>query len=1120
MKIKIEHPEPSLAERTGPQYWRSLEELAETPDFKSWVEREFPSGASEMEGVNRRHFVKLMAASFAMAGVAGTAGCRRPESHLVAYGKASERIKPGLPVFFATSLPGARENLPLVVESHQNRPTKVEGNPSVPGYQGATNLVAQASILDLYDPDRSTASSEAGKRLSPAQVADLIAGLRAAAETNGGRGLAVLARPSTSPSRARLVAQIRAALPDLLWAEYDPVEFSHADAALANLFGRPVRALPDFSAARRILSLECDFTTSESGSVVFARAFADTRRVLHAGEAERMSRLYQAEAVFSPTGGLADHRLRLPMSLQPAFAARVAAEVLRLTGADNALADRLGASGALDSAGIANLESWISECAADLVAHAGTALVVAGSHLPAEVHALVALMNERLGAVGRTVRYVEVPASTAATIGELAVALRGGDLTNLLILGGNPAYDAPADLGFAALLEAFGRSGRIIRHGYAFDETSLLARIHLASTHYLESWSDGRAIDGTIVPVQPLILPLFEGVSELEIIARLAGVAAPDLHDIVVATVTGGDPADAEVQRAFAKFLHDGRQPGTAYPAVSAAVRPAALLAALRPEALAPVVPTRQRLEVVIRPDAHNGDGSGANNGWRQECPDPMTKLTWDNAILVGPKLAKELGFDTKSGRFLIRGIAKNNANFSGGRELAPVAELKVNGTTVRGPLHVQPGLPDWTVVVTLGYGRRKVGRVGTDVDGSTFGYDAYPLTVSTGAMVRQGGALEILPGAPWRLANVQSHWSMEGRDLVREANVEDYMEHPEWVNSMGIEAHSPPIYGTSKDASLQEKVTTQPRGNSAFAHPQFSDPHQWGMAIDLNTCTGCNACVVACQSENNIPVVGKDQVLRGREMAWIRLDRYYSSGDLEGNRDSIPEEPQVSLMPMMCQHCERAPCEQVCPVNATVHDEQGLNVMAYNRCVGTRYCANNCPYKVRRFNFFDWNKRQPGDYYFGPFGKNRFKDDRHPELPMMQKNPEVTVRMRGVIEKCTFCVQRIENARIHQRVTAGASDNVMIPDGTIKVACQQACPTGSIAFGNVADAQSEVSRWKESDRDYSVLGYLNTRPRTTYLGRIRNPNPKMPDYASQPLSRKEYDQASGHGADHGAGHS
>lgn len=1115
MKIKFEHPEPSLAERTGPQYWRSLDELAETPDFQSWVEREFPEGASEIEGVNRRQFVKVMAASFALAGAAGTAGCRRPEAHLVAYGKGNERVKPGVPVFYATSLPAARENLPLVVETHQNRPTKVEGNPSFPGYAGATNLVAQASVLDLYDPDRSTASSEAGRRLPPAAVADLLNGLHASARDIRGRGLAILARPSTSPTRARLTARLKAALPEAIWAEYDPVEFSHADAALAGLFGRPVRALPDFSAARRILSLDCDFTTSESGSVVFARAFADGRRVLNATEADRMSRLYQAEAVFSPTGGLADHRLRLPASLQPAFAARLAAEVLRLTGSENAIAELLGSVGSLESSGIADVENWISECAADLVAHAGAALVVAGSHLPAEVHALVAFMNERLGAVGRTVRYVEVPASTAATIGELAVALRGGQVTDLVILGGNPAYDTPADLGFAGLLESFGRSGRIIRLGYHFDETSLLARVHLASTHYMEAWGDGRALDGTIVPVQPMILPLFEGISELEVVARLAGIESPDTFDLVVATVTGGDPADAAIQREFSRFLHDGRKDGTAYPQVSTSVRPAALLAAVRREAIAPVVPTRSALEVVIRPDAHNGDGSGANNGWRQECPDPMTKLTWDNAILVGPKLAKDLGFDTKSGRFLISGIAKSSARFSGGRELAPVAELTVGGTKVRGPLHVQPGLPDWTVVVTLGYGRRKVGRVGTDVDGRPFGYDAYPLTVSSGAMARTGATIEILPEAPWRLANVQSHWSMEGRDIIREANVEDYKEQPEWVNTMGMEAHSPPIYGTKKDASLQEKVTTQPRGGSAFEHPQLKDPHQWGMVVDLNACTGCNACVVACQSENNIPVVGKDQVLRGREMHWIRLDRYYSSGDLTGNRDEVPEDPQVAVMPMMCQHCERAPCEQVCPVNATVHDEQGLNVMAYNRCVGTRYCANNCPYKVRRFNFFDWNKRQPGEYYLGPFGRNRYKDERHPELLKMQKNPEVTVRMRGVIEKCTFCVQRIQNARIHQSVTAGASDQVLIPDKAFKVACQQSCPTGAIHFGNVADPESEVSRWKASDRDYSVLGYLNVRPRTTYLGRIRNPNPRMPDYQKMPLSRREYEQASGHAPAH-----
>ncbi|MEX2381366.1 MAG: 4Fe-4S dicluster domain-containing protein, partial [Opitutales bacterium] len=496
-------------------------------------------------------------------------------------------------------------------------------------------------------------------------------------------------------------------------------------------------------------------------------------------------------------------------------------------------------------------------------------------------------------------------------------------------------------------------------------------------------------------------------------------------------------------------------------------------------------------LEVRFTRDNLVDDGRFINNGWLQECPDPITKLTWDNAILISPKLADEIGI--LPGKPFIAVARQANPNrIKMGRMIAPVAEVELAGRTVRAPLHIQPGLADYTIVLPLGYGQTQAGRIGQGV-----GFDFYGLRTSDAFHFAQGATLRVT-GETVQLANAQEHWSMEGRAIIREGNKDYYDSNPAFVDGMGMESHTPPNFGHDRDLPLERKVTETPRGTSLYETPEFPGIHQWGMSIDLNTCIGCNACVVACQSENNIPIVGKDQVLRGREMHWMRIDRYYSTGAIENTEHG--DDPQVTLQPMLCQHCDNAPCEFVCPVNATVQDDEGLNIMAYNRCVGTRYCANNCPYKVRRFNFFDWNHQQEEHYYKGPFAPKGME-----ELHKMQKNPDVTVRMRGVMEKCTFCTQRIEAAKIDQKVKAGDSPDVNIPDGAIQTACQQACPTESIMFGNLADTESEVYRWKHRDQDYSVLGYLNTRPRVTYLAKLRNPNPSMPDYLTQPLSTVEY---------------
>ena len=1081
----------------GPRYWRSLNDLMEEPEFHQFVAREFPLGASELNGVDRRKFLKIMAASFALSG-AGISGCRPPEQYILPYSKQPEQVIPGVPVFYATAMPRTREHIPLVVETHQSRPTKIEGNGECDDYGGSTDLIAQASVLDLYDPDRSRFSSKGSKVLSKGQVFDVLQALEAKFSPTGGQGLAFLAEPSPSPTRKRSVEELRERFPRAHWAEYEAIPRDASERAARNLYGRSLRPVYRLAKADRILSLDADFLNSEPGHLRYAKEFASRRRVHGQGEAGRMNRLYQVESNFSVSGTMADHRLRLPVGEMNAFVSLMAAAVLEKVGGDRLLAEELKrkAEGANPD------PTWIDACARDLAENGGRSLVIPGSHLGLPAQQLVIFINHLLRAEGNTVEYLELPGGPGSTISDLAVAIENRRIETLFILGGNPVYDAPADLQWRKLQKQIPE---VLRYGYYFDETSLDSKYHIAATHYLESWGDGRTIDGTPVVVQPMILPLFEGIQELELLARCSGGEVTDTYELVrsnFAHLTGGK----DVDRRFRRFLSDGILHGSRYRSVKPRINLARVKRMVAEADLTPRSPAWGSIEVRLSPSNTVGDGRYNNNGWLQECPDPITKLAWDNAISISPKLAPKLGYHPRRGTF--RSIAaRKTGNFKRGRDEAPMAKLKLNGIEIRGPLSIQPGLPDYTVVAPLGFGRRKVGQVGAGT-----GFDAYPLTNSnTPGYVT--GAKIALTEETYSLANTQEHWSMEARAIVREANAADFQKHPDFADKMGMESHSPAVYGAAEGWNLQEQVARQPRGNSLYDTPVFGGAQQWGMNIDLNTCTGCNACVIACQSENNIPIVGKDQVMRGREMHWIRLDRYYSSGDTDENKYEIPADPQVSLMPMLCQHCEMAPCEQVCPVNATVHDEGGLNVMAYNRCVGTRYCANNCPYKVRRFNFFDWNRRSRDHFYEGPLGPKGM-----PELQKMQKNPDVTIRMRGVMEKCTYCQQRIEQAKIAQKVKARDSADVKIPDGVIRTACEQVCPTDSIVFGDVQDPQSAVSKLKTSDRDYSVLGYLNTRPRTTYLARLRNPNPEMPDFHDQPLSRIEYEKKFGHGEGHGNG--
>jgi molybdopterin-containing oxidoreductase family iron-sulfur binding subunit len=1066
---------------TGRRYWRSLDELADTPEFKDWLHREFPVGASEMveDGQSRRNFLKIMSASFAFAGIATLgAGCRRPEEKLVPYGKQPENYTFGEAQYFATAMPTRTGAVPLVVKSYEGRPVKIEGNALFPGSNGGTDRYAQASILDLYDPDRARHFKHDGKEVSREEALGFLDELSKKFSANSGEGLAFLAESSTSPSRARLQKIIAQKFPKSQWFTYDAIDSGIHQRAATQAFGQPVKPVFHFDKAKVILSLDCDFIGGEDDAHNHIRKFAVGRKA-----EQGMSRLYAVESLFTLTGASADHRLRVAANLIGEIGSAIAASIV---------------TGSPVKLGLKDVDDkWISECANDLIKNHGNVLVVAGQRQPIEVHLLAQQLNAELRAIGNTVTLISADKDSSADSNNLNL----GEADTLLIIGSNPAYN----LNWSAKLKT------VVRLGYCEDETSEKVQWNFPATHYLESWSDARTSDGTLVPIQPLIQPLFGGLTELEFLARVSGEAQTGAYEIVRATFDGDEES-------WKKFLFNGfcvdsklnsqrvqpdarYLPGLPVRGMSSIDEGADLLGRFHDK----IGPSGSSLEVVFYRDSKVDDGRYANNGWMQELPDPVTKMTWDNAVLISRKTARELG------------VANGD-----------VVEISLNGKKVSGPIWVQPGMADYSLGLALGYGREKVGRVGNGV-----GFNAYKIFsgkyIETGATIRKTGETHTL-------ACTQHHWSMEGRPAVREANLEEFIKEPTFAQEKfhGVE---PPIVQSLYPNPLDEAKKTA--------------LHQWGMTVDLNACVGCGTCVIACQSENNIPIVGKDQVLRGREMHWMRIDRYFTSNPAKRNDGSIfsmkseinqtdenqqfaewIDDVQAVNQPMLCQQCESAPCENVCPVAATVHDQEGLNVMAYNRCIGTRYCSNNCPYKVRRFNYLDFNKRPLTElkgpiysttlthktegvpdilrWWKDPNSGMRTEDEW--DLIKLSKNPDVTVRMRGVMEKCTYCTQRIEHAKIAQKAKAGASDNVRLSEaaGTVpKTACQQACPAGAIVFGDVSDADSSVSKLKLLPQNYSVLGDLLTMPRTTYLARIRNPNPAMPDYRNEPFSTEEYESHS-----------
>jgi len=987
-------------------YWRSLAELDQSPESRAFLEREFPEGASELpEGITRRDMITLLGASMSIAGLAGCDIIRRPVENIVPYVNAPEDIVPGIPRYYATTMPFRRSAYGVIVESHEGRPTKIEGNPAHPSTLGASSSRVQASVLGLYDPDRSQTVRLKGVAKPWADFVTAWAELAKAHAADGGAGLAILSESFSSPTLARLASELRTRYPKSQWATYDAVSDENRLAGIRQVMGRDVDLQLRLDRASVILALDADPLLTDPEMIRHARGFADGRRAGASGGV--MNRLYAVEGVYSLTGAAADHRLRLESRQIAPFLA--------------ALAARLGASGAAGPAGaVAGVDArWLDALAKDLLANRGKGLIVAGDRQPAAVHAAVCALNTHLGNTGSTVSYYETKDAALPSAGSLASlvsAMKAGTIQTLVVLGGNPVFDAPADLDFAAAMEKVPHS---IALGHTVDETSSKAEWHIPHAHYLESWGDARAVGGTLSVVQPLILPLFGGKTTSEVLGLMVGDKDRPGYDIVRDTwkaIIG----EAEFDKKWNRVLHDGLLAGSELTEVTPGGKADAFagLGLLRAEGASAgqaAAGSASGLEIVFVPSPALHDGRYANDGWLQELPDPLTKLTWDNPALVSPTTAKTLGLANED-----------------------VVRVDYSGRSLEIPVWLLPGMADGVVALTLGYGRSHAGRIGSGV-----GFDTFKVRSSKASGFDSGVTLSKVARA-YPLSATQEHGSMEGRPVVRESTLAE-LRSPEGKK----EAH--------EGLGVFEE---EPRHFSLWNPHAYDKGHQWGMTIDLNACIGCNACMVACQSENNVPVVGKVQVAKGREMQWLRVDRYFS-GEPTGNAE-------VVFQPLPCMHCEDAPCEQVCPVAATVHNAEGLNVMVYNRCIGTRYCSNNCPYKVRRFNFFNFTKDTP-------------------DILKLAMNPDVTVRARGVMEKCTYCTQRINKVKIDAKL-AGRE----VKDGDVKTACQQACPAAAIEFGDIRDASSRVAKAKADPRNYTLLEELNTKPRTTYLAKVRNPNPDI----------------------------
>ena len=1020
------------ASANGATPWRTLDELAGSEQFEQVVNDEFPRYApsSWEDEPSRRSFMQLAGASVGLAGL--TACTRQPREKIVPYVEQPEHVVPGKPVYYATSMTQAGIGQPLLAESHMGRPTKVAGNPEHPSSSGAADLFAQASILGLYDPDRSRGVQRDGRESFWGDFQESIQPAMKAQEALGGTGLRILTGAVSSPTLVDQMNRLRERFPQAKWVQYEAANNDASVAASQVAFGEVVDTTYDLAKADVIVALDSEFLSSGPAHLQIAADFASRRQVVredggggHHGEASSdahaadadpidMNRLYALECVPSPTGAVADHRIGVTPAELGQFSAALAAGV--------------GVGVTAPTLHSPKLSEWVAAIADDLRAHAGASVVIPGQFAGAAVHVLAHAINAALGNVGRTVTYRESaiaePASNAQGLAQLAHDMHQGAVDVLVVLGANPVFDAPGELEFGA---AMSKVATTVHAGLYEDETRGLSSWHIPLAHYLEGWGDCRGFDGTVGLQQPLIEPLFDGKTEAEIVSGLLGEDS-DGYDLVRASWRARLGA-AGFDTAWHKALHDGYLQGSA----SAVANPAINASAVSAAASDVVGAHEDGLTLIVRPDPTLFDGRYANNGWLQETPKPITKVTWDQVALVAPATMKELGFEPNT-------------------KVERMITVEANGRSIELPILLSIGQAPNTVAIAMGHGRTHAGAVGNreenganvqSVLNADSGFTVAGVTIAdTGREYKVAATQEHFQISTNRLEEGYQMEQARDRHLIKQGTKSQYEADPHFASHLGPHV---------------------PENASMFPDWEYKS-YAWGMAINLNSCTGCNACLLACQAENNIPVVGRDQIIRGREMHWLRIDRYY-----DGDVDS----PKIHHQPVACMHCERAPCELVCPVGATTHSDEGLNDMAYNRCIGTRYCSNNCPYKVRRFNFLSYN-------------------DHTTPILKMARNPDVTVRTRGVMEKCTYCTQRISKARIQAQI-----EGRKIQDGEIKTACQETCPTGAITFGDINDSHSEVSRWKRSALNYQLLDELATVPRTTYLAKLTNPNPALADHDS-----------------------
>jgi molybdopterin-containing oxidoreductase family iron-sulfur binding subunit len=974
----------------GKEFWRSLEDLSRSEAFDEFFASEFPQQAVALEkGVDRRDFVKLMGASVAMAGLAA---CKEPAEAIIPYVNQPERLIPGKPLFFASAMTLGGVATGVLVESHMNRPTKIEGNPDHPSSLGASDAFMQASILNLYDPDRSQVVRRYGETSTWGELLGALQPVLTAAKTNGA-GLRILTQTLTSPTLGAQLQALLAQYPSMKWHQWEAVNADNVREGARTAFGRDVHVTYDFTKANVVVSLGSDFLADGPGHLRYARDFMSRRRARRASK-DAFSRLYVVEAGMTSTGSVADHRIGVKPS--------------QIEGIARAIAAGQGATPALQA------------LVKDLQANRGASVVIAGDEQPLAVHQLAHAINTQLGNIGTTILVTDpieiAPVNQLASLQELVRDMNSGAVKALVILGGNPVFDAPADLHFA---QALDKVPFRVHHSLYYDETSLRCHWHVPDTHWLETWGDARAHDGTITIQQPLIAPLYNGRSAHEVLGALLG----GLDQTPYQTVRAYWFSKGATEDTWRRWLHDGLIAGTA-------LAPIAVAAAMQPATSNPQPATG--IEIELRRDPTIYDGRFANNGWLQELPKPQTKITWDNVLIVGLKTSEKIGYRAEERDPLVN---EKRTRF---------VDVEYHGVKMRLPIWVVPGHTEDVATIYFGYGRTNAGHVGNGT-----GFNTYPFRFSDALHGGAGARITLSDAAPkiYPVACTQEHQSIDPkivgeRGIIRSASFAAYQRDPNFAQD---EHHGVDV--------------SEPENESMYPPYDYSTKHAWAMVIDTSVCTGCNGCVVACQSENNIAIVGKDQVVHERELHWLRIDRYFR-GDVEN--------PEVFHQPVPCMQCEAAPCEPVCPVEATSHSEDGLNDMTYNRCVGTRYCSNNCPYKVRRFNFF----------HYADYDTPSFK-------PM--RNPDVTVRTRGVMEKCTYCVQRINAAKIQSEV-----EGRRIRDGEVVTACQQACPTQAIVFGDMNDKSSAVAQLKAEPTNYALLAELQTRPRTTYLANVRNPNPEL----------------------------